>query len=240
MSWCVSLLAARLSKSMGEVKAQLFISLCNHKLQLAFFSSSQRSLHGAPIFRLFLKVAVKGTQQCDFTNLGNWKVDWGNPIQSVTCLSVRKICNHHVFTLCNTLQPVWHAFSTFWLWSSVVSVLISVTTDMSPTGDLLVTFIFLGEVSFRACSEAFMCYTRLAHSLVVAHPLGISCRSTYGEWAWQFIEHMYLRHVIILAEGVSAQSVTCFSLMRKYDDHPLTTLSILIHQPPMIAVFSLP
>ena len=32
-----------------------------------------------------------------------------------------------------------HTFSAFWLWSSVVSVLISVTTGMSPTGDLLVT-----------------------------------------------------------------------------------------------------
>ena len=30
-----------------------------------------------------------------------------------------------------------HTFSAFWLWSSVVSVLISVTTDMSPTGQLL-------------------------------------------------------------------------------------------------------
>jgi len=28
--------------------------------------SSQRSLHNAPIFRLLLKVAVKGTHQCDF------------------------------------------------------------------------------------------------------------------------------------------------------------------------------
>ena len=35
-----------------------------------------------------------------------------------------------------------HTFSAFWLWSSVVSVLISVTTDMSPTGDLLVTWMF--------------------------------------------------------------------------------------------------
>ena len=52
---------------------------------------------------------------------------------------------------------------------------------MSPTGDLLVTFIFLVEVFFRACSEAFMCYTRLAHSLVVAHPLGISCREHINE-----------------------------------------------------------
>ena len=29
---------------------------------------SQRSLHNAPIFRLLLKVAVKGTHQCDFLN----------------------------------------------------------------------------------------------------------------------------------------------------------------------------
>ena len=28
--------------------------------------ASQRSLHNAPIFRLLLKVAVKGTHQCDF------------------------------------------------------------------------------------------------------------------------------------------------------------------------------
>ena len=30
--------------------------------------TSQRSLHNAPIFRLLLKVAVKGTHQCDFAN----------------------------------------------------------------------------------------------------------------------------------------------------------------------------
>ena len=36
-----------------------------------------------------------------------------------------------------TLSP--HRFRPLWLRSSVVSVLISVTTDMSPTGDLLVT-----------------------------------------------------------------------------------------------------
>ena len=29
---------------------------------------SQRSLHNAPIFRLLLKVAVKGTHQCDLLN----------------------------------------------------------------------------------------------------------------------------------------------------------------------------
>ena len=46
----------------------------------------------------------------------------------------------------------------------VVSVLISVTTDMSPTGDLLVTSIFAGEVSSRACSGAFLCCAGMALS----------------------------------------------------------------------------
>ena len=55
-----------------------------------------------------------------------------------------------------------HTFSAFWLWSSVVSVLISVTTDMSPTGDLLVTSIFAGEVSSWACSGAFTCCAGMA------------------------------------------------------------------------------
>ena len=48
--------------------------------------------------------------------------------------------------------------------SSVVSVLINVTTDMFPTGDLLVTSIFAGEVSSRACSGAFMCCAGMALS----------------------------------------------------------------------------
>jgi hypothetical protein len=37
-------------------------------LNLMHHWSSQRSLHNAPIFRLLLKVAVKGTHQCDFLN----------------------------------------------------------------------------------------------------------------------------------------------------------------------------
>jgi len=45
-----------------------------------------------------------------------------------------------------------HTFSAVWLCSSVVSVLISVTTDMSPTGDSHVTTIFCGEMFPRACS----------------------------------------------------------------------------------------
>ena len=65
-----------------------------------------------------------------------------------------------------------HTFSAFWLWSSVVSVLISVTTDISPTGELLVTLIFLwGGYSF--------CLQRSPHVLHwhgtspgAAHPSG--------------------------------------------------------------------
>ena len=37
---------------------------------------SQRSLQSAPIFRLLLKVAVKGTHQCDFTNF--WELSSSN------------------------------------------------------------------------------------------------------------------------------------------------------------------
>ena len=74
---------------------------------------------------------------------------------------------HSLFA--SSLQAVWlphteHTFSAFWLWSSVVSVLISVTTDMSPTGDLLVTSIFAGEVSSWARSEAFTCCAGMAPS----------------------------------------------------------------------------
>ena len=38
------------------------------------------------------------------------------------------------------------------------------TTDIPPTGGLLVTSIFLGEVSSRACSGAFTCCTGMAQS----------------------------------------------------------------------------
>ena len=38
-------------------------------------------------------------------------------------------------------------------WVQVVSALISVATDMSPTGDVLVTLLFAGEASSRARSE---------------------------------------------------------------------------------------
>ena len=59
----------------------------------------------------------------------------------------KRTCHTHGWLSCVIGWPSppcdWHTFSAFWLWSSVVSVLISVTTDMSPTGDLLVTLIFL-------------------------------------------------------------------------------------------------
>ena len=72
---------------------------------------------------------------------------------STTC------CDLPPFTAYLGLPTLWAAGVeqlAFWLWSSVVSVLISVTTNMSPTGDLLVTSIFAGEVSSRACSGALI------------------------------------------------------------------------------------
>ena len=66
-----------------------------------------------------------------------------------------------------------HTFSAFWLWSSVVSVLISVTTDILPTGRLLVTPIFL----WGGCSLSLLEGTsRVALALHFARcgtPLGV-------------------------------------------------------------------
>ena len=68
--------AARLSMSVGcllfghgwwyrrRQKYFLFLRLVGRPCRC----SSQRSLHNAPIFRLLLKVAVKGTHQCDLLN----------------------------------------------------------------------------------------------------------------------------------------------------------------------------
>ena len=79
-----------------------------------------------------------------------------SPYESL-CAALR---HHSLYGQCNMAiptRPVTHepfgeskffdthtyTFSSFWLRSSVVSVLISVTTDMSPTGDMLVIFILL-------------------------------------------------------------------------------------------------
>ena len=56
--------------------------------------------------------------------------------------------------------------------SSVVSVLISVTTDMSPTGDLLVTSIFAGEVSSRGLLWSLHVLRWHGTEPVAAHPMG--------------------------------------------------------------------
>ena len=50
----------RATEQLRSVAASKF---CPHKRRC---QASQRSLHIAPIFRLLLKVAVNGTQQCDF------------------------------------------------------------------------------------------------------------------------------------------------------------------------------
>ena len=56
--------------------------------------------------------------------------------------------------------------------SSVVSVLISVTTDMSPTGDLLVTSIFAGESVFTSLLWSLHVLRWQGTEPVAAHPIG--------------------------------------------------------------------
>ena len=54
---------------------------------------SQRSLHYAPIFRLLLKVAVKGTHQCDFFNFCG---AFGPQHKADTCLyATGFLCKHN-------------------------------------------------------------------------------------------------------------------------------------------------
>ena len=176
---------------------------------------SQRSLHNAPIFRLLLKVAVKGTHQCDCINFwgalaptsdssrnfgSSWNVDGtklGVVLQLTVCLYILRQyyfcwgglgfgflelekmqniacspCSYFILLLAHKVGLHGHTFSAFWLWSSVVSVLISVTTDMSPTGDLIVTSIFVWGGAFLSLLRGLRVLRQNCTSLVAAHPLG--------------------------------------------------------------------
>ena len=104
----------------------------------------------------------------------------------------------------------------FWL-SSVVSVLISVTADMSPTGDLLVTSIFAGEVSSRACSGAFMCCAGMALSQwqhTGSTPYGVTER------------YIYIRYLIVRSVGHgSLMQRECEQAQAKMHDQRQAALS---------------
>ena len=65
----------------------LCIALKIHTGNWRHVVASQRSLHNAPIFRLLLKVAVKGTHQCDFINF------WGRVHRPTNSLTLRAINN---------------------------------------------------------------------------------------------------------------------------------------------------
>ena len=106
-----------------------------------------------------------------------------------------------------------HTFSAFWL-SSVVSVLISVTTDMSPTGDLLVASIFAGEVSSRACSGAFMCCAGMALS-----------QWQHTLWGNRKI-YIYIRYLIVRSVGHgSLMQRVCEQTQAKMHDQRQAALS---------------
>ena len=60
--------SCRLVASTGAFKQHRLCMRCVRCRLAAGYRASQRSLHIAPIFRLLLKVAVNGTQQCEFFN----------------------------------------------------------------------------------------------------------------------------------------------------------------------------
>ena len=65
-----------------------------------------------------------------------------------------------------------HTFSAFWLWSSVVSVLISVKTDRLPCAAFSLSQNFLRGVSgLQACLHRRRCCACSAHPQAVAHPI---------------------------------------------------------------------
>ena len=102
--------------------------------------------------------------------------------------------------------------------SSVVSVLISVTTDMSPTGDLLVTSIFAGEVSSRACSGAFMCCAGMALSQW-QHTL-------WGNRKIDIYIYVYIRYLIVRSVGHgSLMQRECEQTQAKMHDQRQAALS---------------
>ena len=106
-----------------------------------------------------------------------------------------------------------HTFSAIWL-SSVVSILISVTTDMSPTGDLLVTSIFAGEVSSRACSGAFLCCAGMALS-----------QWQHTLWGNRKI-YIYIRYLIVRSVGHgSLMQRECEKTQAKMHDQRQAALS---------------
>jgi hypothetical protein len=65
-------------------------------------SLSQRSLQDAPIFRLLLKVAVKGTHQCDFTNF--WG-SFGLPTVRASCVRERVAIQGVLLLVAPCAQP---------------------------------------------------------------------------------------------------------------------------------------
>ena len=68
-----------------------------------------------------------------------------------------------------------HTFSAFWLWSSVVSVLISVTTNITPIWSLSCHFNFYWERAYLGPSPvSFYPWLCFAHLLEFREPFGVT------------------------------------------------------------------
>ena len=135
----------------------------------------------------------------------------GHGIKKVTMHSKRWAARAYMCTWLKQ-QYLFIPSRPFWL-SSVVSVLISVTADMSPTGDLLVTSIFAGEVSSRACSGAFMCCAGMALS-----------QWQHTLWGNRKI-YIYIRYLIVRSVGHGSSQRECEQTQAKMHDQRQAALS---------------
>ena len=87
----------------------------------------------------------------------------------------------------------WYTFSAFWLWSGVVCVVISVTTDMSPSGDLLVTLILERGCVFLSNSDL--------HLLSDQEWAGNFClllSLCIGSWAYETLRFLIVGFVLLI------------------------------------------
>ena len=108
---------------------------------------------------------------------------------------------HYIFLSCSP-EPIpceSHTFSAFWLWSSVVSVLISVTTNITPIWSLSCHFNFYWERAYLGPSPvSFYPWLCFAHLLEFREPFGVTWFiNTVGGMVSMFVRVMPASNFIL-------------------------------------------
>ena len=105
-------------------------------------------------------------------------------VRYVDFLRQAMIKRYSSFTLLfspSSFARVDHTFSAFWLWSSVVSVLISVTTDMLLTGSFSCHINFSWGAVFNGLARDLLtCRLCIALPRSVANPSGVTIDQTFN------------------------------------------------------------